>query len=606
MNTAAATMPTTDPNAQIDRWLTQFNDALARRDVAAATALFDAGECFWRDLVAFTWNIVTLEGRPAIGDMLQARLADTVPFKAARAGEARLDDDIVEARLAIETRLGAGEGFVRVKGGRCWTLLTSMRGLKDFPERQGHLRPNGALHGIHRGRKSWSELKAQEEAELGFSRQPYCLVVGGGQGGIALSARLKQLEVPTLVIEKQPRAGDTWRNRYRSLCLHDSVWYDHLPYIPFPAHWPVFSPKDQLGDWLEMYVKVMALNYWTSTECTHASYDPAKREWRVDVIRDGTPLVLRPRHLILATGMSGVPNYPTIPGRSEFKGEQCHSSGFVSGAPYAGRRCVVVGSNNSAHDIAAELWEHGAEVTMVQRSATIVAKSETLMELGSGPLYSQTAVEKGITTEIADLINASVPYKVAPRRHKLVYDKIQERDRDLYSRLEKAGFMFHFGDDGSGIHTSYIRRGSGYYIDVGASDLIANGSIKLKSRVEIERLTADGLVLSDGTRLAADLIVYATGFGSMNGWAAQLISQEVADKVGKCWGVGSNTAGDPGPWEGEIRNMWKPTQQENLWFHGGNLFQSRLYSLTLALQLKARFEGLPTPVYGLPEVHHLS
>jgi len=83
----------------------------------------------------------------------------------------------------------------------------------------------------------------------------------------------------------------------------------------------------------------------------------------------------------------------------------------------------------------------------------------------------------------------------------------------------------------------------------------------------------------------------------MNEWARELISPEVADKVGPVWGLGSDTKGDPGPWAGELRNMWKPTQQENLWFHGGNLMQSRHYSLYLALQLKARFEGFATPVY---------
>jgi putative flavoprotein involved in K+ transport len=113
------------------------------------------------------------------------------------------------------------------------------------------------------------------------------------------------------------------------------------------------------------------------------------------------------------------------------------------------------------------------------------------------------------------------------------------------------------------------------------------------------------LVLSDGTELPADLIVYATGYGSMNGWAARIISQEVADKVGKCWGLGSGTANDPGPWEGELRNMWKPTRQPSLWFHGGNLHQSRHYSQFLSLQIKARMEGISTPVYGMGEVHHL-
>jgi hypothetical protein len=153
--------------------------------------------------------------------------------------------------------------------------------------------------------------------------------------------------------------------------------------------------------------------------------------------------------------------------------------------------------------------------------------------------------------------------------------------------------MLDFGADGSGLFLKYLRRGSGYYIDVGASDLVIDGSIKLKSGVEIDRITQTGVRFADGSELPADLIVYATGYGSMNGWAADLISQEVADKVGKVWGLGSDTPKDPGPWEGEERNMWKPTQQENLWFHGGNLHQSRHYSLYLALQLKARMEGSP-------------
>jgi putative flavoprotein involved in K+ transport len=152
----------------------------------------------------------------------------------------------------------------------------------------------------------------------------------------------------------------------------------------------------------------------------------------------------------------------------------------------------------------------------------------------------------------------------------------------------------------------YLRRGSGYYIDVGAAELVANGDVKLKSGVDVVEIKPHSVVLSDGTELPADLIVYATGYGSMNGWAAQLISQEVADTVGKCWGFGSDTTKDPGPWEGELRNMWKPTRQPALWFHGGNLHQSRHYSQYLALQIKARLEGIPTPVYGLAPVHHTS
>jgi putative flavoprotein involved in K+ transport len=211
--------------------------------------------------------------------------------------------------------------------------------------------------------------------------QPYCVIIGGGQGGIALGARLKRLGVPTIILEKNARAGDSWRNRYKSLVLHDPVWYDHLPYLPFPDHWPVFTPKDQMGDWLEFYAGIMELDYWASAECLNASYDPVQREWAVLVERGREQLVLRPKQLVFATGSYGPPNELDLPGAGRFAGVQYHSSRHVSGAPFARKKCVVIGSNTSAHDMCADLWEHDADVTMLQRSPTTVVKSETLMEL---------------------------------------------------------------------------------------------------------------------------------------------------------------------------------------------------------------------------------
>jgi putative flavoprotein involved in K+ transport len=586
-------------------WLRDLEAALARADIPAALALFADEECFWRDMVAFTWNIKTMEGKDQIAAFLSATVANTMPSGFRIEGDARELDGVTEARFTFETKVARGRGFVRLKDGRAWTFLTAAQALKGFEEKFGPARDKGVEHGVHTSRTTWLERRTQEEKALGYTQQPYCLIVGGGQGGLALGARLRRLDVPTLIVERNARAGDSWRNRYKSLCLHDPVWYDHMPYLPFPDHWPVFSPKDKIGDWLEMYAKVMELNLWTSTACKSARYDDTRKEWIVVVDREGESVTLRPKQLVLATGMSGVPDMPRFPGMDRFRGEQCHSSKFASGANYARKRCVVVGSNNSAHDICADLWEHGADVMMVQRSPTVVARSESLMELAQGPLYSEEALANGVTTDIADLIVASFPHRVAPRRAAQVYEEIFRRDRDLYERLDKVGFLYSFGEDGSGIHAKYIRRGSGYYIDVGACELVANGDIKLKSRVTVESLTETSVMLTDGTALPADLVVYATGYGSMNGWAAKLISQDVADTVGKCWGVGSDTAKDPGPWEGELRNMWKPTQQEALWFHGGNLMQARFYSLILALQIKAREAGLPTPVYGLQPVHHL-
>lgn len=596
-------MDVQSPNGKINTWLAQLSDALEQGDSAAATKLF-AADSYWRDFLTFTWNLKTMEGRDQIAEMLDTTLGDIKPTNWQLNGDASEADGITEGWITFETATARGEGHLRLNAEGAWTLLTAMTELKGFEEKKGPSRDNGLEHGVVKGRTTWAEARAHEAETLGYSEQPYALIIGGGQGGIGLGARLRRIGVPTIIIEKNDRPGDSWRKRYRSLCLHDPVWYDHLPYLPFPDHWPVFSPKDKIGDWLESYTKIMELNYWTRTEATSASFDEASGTWTVEVIREGKPVTLKPRQLVLATGMSGRPMIPEFPNREAFKGIVRHSSQHPGGEDYSGKKAVVIGSNNSAHDIAADLYEMGADVTMVQRSSTHIARSETLMDLALGGLYSEQAVANGIDTHKADMIFASLPYKVLPSLQVPVYAEMKERDKELYERLEKAGFMLDFGEDDSGLFCKYLRRGSGYYIDVGASDLIADGKIKLK-RGQATGYTDKGILI-DGDELEADIIVLATGYASMNGWAADLISQEVADKVGKCWGLGSGTTKDPGPWEGELRNMWKPTQQEALWFHGGNLHQSRHYSHYVALQLKARMEGIPTPVYKLQPSYHKS
>jgi putative flavoprotein involved in K+ transport len=592
------------PQERVDAWLADFEAALAARDINRVVGKF-AVDSFWRDLIAFTWNIKTVEGRDGIADMLTARLADTDPSGFRTREAPTTDGETTSAFIEFETAVGRGVGHLRLKGEQAWTLLTTMQELKGHEERKGPKRVLGAMHGSEPDTRSWAEKRLDEERTMGYSEQPYIVVVGGGQGGIALGARLRQLQVPAIVIDRHERPGDQWRKRYKSLCLHDPVWYDHLPYLPFPQNWPVFSPKDKIGDWLEFYTRIMEVSYWSSTTCVSAKFDESDKKWTVEVDRAGERVTLQPAHLVLATGMSGKPNVPTLPGQELFRGDQHHSSAHPGPDRYVGKRAVVIGSNNSAHDICKALYENGVDVTMVQRSSTHIVKSDSLMDLGLGDLYSERALAAGMTTEKADLTFASLPYRIMADFQKPIYDAIRERDKEFYERLAAAGFELDWGDDNSGLFMKYLRRGSGYYIDVGASGLIADGSINLR-KGQVMRLTEDSVVLDDGTELPADLVVYATGFGSMNGWAADLIGQDVADKVGKVWGLGSGTTKDPGPWEGEQRNMWKPTQQKNLWFHGGNLHQSRHYSLYLALQLKARHEGIPTPVYGLQEVHHLS
>jgi len=343
---------------QVQQVLDTFGAALEKGDVASVCDMF-VEDCFWRDLVTFTWNIKTMEGKDQVGDMLTQQLAGTKPTSWAIAEPPSEEGGVITAWISFETGVARGYGLMRLREGKIWTLLTTMVELKGHEEPKGTERVLGAKHGAGKNRTTWAEERAAEKETLGHTEQPYCLIIGGGQGGIALGARMRQLGVPTIIVERNERPGDSWRKRYKSLCLHDPVWYDHLPYIKFPENWPVFSPKDKIGDWLEFYTNVMELNYWSETEAKSASYDEAKGEWSVVVERDGKEITLRPKQLVMATGMSGKANIPDFPGMDKFKGDQHHSSKHPGPDGYKGKKALVIGSNNSAHDIAAALWDSG-------------------------------------------------------------------------------------------------------------------------------------------------------------------------------------------------------------------------------------------------------
>ena len=593
-------MNSADPNACAQAWLDRLGRALAAGEAGRAAALF-ADPGYWRDILAFTWNLKTMAGKAAIVAMLDANLRRVGAREFKLSGDARDLGGQIEAMFMFATRQGRGRGVLRLAAGGAAVLLTTLDSLAGHEERAGPDRVSGVRHGAVRNRTTWLEDRERESAALGISAQPYALIVGAGQAGIALGARLRRLGVPTLIVEKNARPGDSWRNRYRTLVLHDPVWYDHLPFLPFPDDWPVFAPKDKMGDWLESYARIMELNIWHRAECRRARFDRASGEWEVEIDHNGERVVVRPRQLALCTGAYGPPRMPEIAGADAFGGDVMHSVSYRDGAAWKGRRCVVIGSNTSAHDVCADLWESGAgSVTMIQRSPSTVVTSETLLDVAFGPLYSEQAVASGITTDRADLIFASVPFALMADVHTELTGTMRERDGDLLERLRSAGFLLDFGCDGSGLVMKAFRTGGGYYIDVGCSELIASGEVAVRSGVEPVRFTPGRLELSDKSRIEADLAVFCTGYHSMRHTIGRLLSDEVAERVGHCWGYGSATPGDPGPWEGEMRNLWKPTAQDGLWLHGGNLHLSRFYSKFVALQIKARMEGIPTPVYGPP------
>jgi putative flavoprotein involved in K+ transport len=581
---------------EVNRWLAAFDNALSHHDVDAAMRLF-LPDAYWRDLVAFTWNVLTAEGHEAIRDMLEACLARTAPDAWQVAAPARANEDLIEAAASFETAVARCRAVIRLKDGRCWTLLTTVTELKGFEETSGSRRPRGTPPHYHPGRQNWQRQRQQEAQDLGTVRQPYCVIVGAGHSGLSLAARLRQLDVPTLVIDKRKRPSDTWRNRHDGLALHSPSWFDPLPYLPYPENWPLYPSKDQFANWLDTYAAALDLDVWPDTECLHAEFDEARSEWQLQVSRAGHAIALQPKQLVFATGLHGTPKLPESPGMQTFRGEQRHASTPRSSDSYVGRNCVVVGSGTTAHDICAELWEAGAHVTMIQRSPTIVIRQERLTSV-IAELYGDDARARGMTTETADLLLNSMPHRLLLQMHQQIVAQIKEEDAGFYERLQETGFQLTFGEEGAGVLPQIFRNPSGYYIDVGASELIMDGSIKLRSGVGVKALKEHSVILTDGSELPADVIVYATGY--QHSAILRVLPEEITRRVGQLWGLGSGYRNDPGPWEGELRNMWKPTGQRGLWFASHGPSGARFYSRILALQIKARQREMPTPVYRTP------
>jgi cation diffusion facilitator CzcD-associated flavoprotein CzcO len=595
----AASAPVSGPdvNTVFTAWLAEFGGALEAGDPERAAACF-VEDGWWRDILSLTWGHRTFHGPAEIS----AALATTVPALKPRGltqavGRScprlvkRSGKRVVEAFFQFGTAVGVGHGFARIllddegpRGPRAWIVLTTLHELTGFEERIGEHRPTGVEWSQNFTGDNWADRRRKDAAYT--DRDPEVLVVGGGQAGLILSARLRQIGVDALIVESNERIGDNWRHRYHSLTLHNEVWANSLPYVPFPPTWPTFVPKDKLAGFLEAYAEFLELNVWTGTRFDGAEHDEATHTWTARLTRaDGSQRVLRVPHLVLANGsVSGAPKMPALPGLDEFAGEVMHSSHFTSGIDYAGQKAIVVGTGNSGHDVAQELHGNGAAaVTMMQRGGTAVVSlvpSGTLVY----SLYSE-----GPPVEDIDLITASIPFEVLRDTYQWITRRTCNLDRDLLDRLDAAGFETDFEPDGTGFHMRYLRTGGGYYINVGCSDLIADGEVGLVQAHDMERFTAEGLQMADGTVVPADLVVLATGYENQQQTIGRVLGPDIAEKVGPVWGFDEH---------GFMRNMWTRLPQQGLWLMGGSLIECRTHSRYLALSIKAEIEGLlpPTPL----------
>lgn len=631
----ASTLPKdVDPRQVAADVVAEVNARLMAGDNGDLSALF-ADQGAWRDHLGLSWDLRTLQGPAKIAAFLQmdghgaslksVSLDESAPNRAPAIASLDLDGTIpcVLLYVTFATSVGSGRGVIRmIYDGIAWkiiTFYTALWELTGFEEPLGDRRPLGASHGGGRDVRNWAEQRASDED---FStRDPAVLVIGmccrsllfvipqlltasfslgAGQGGLTSAARLRMLQVPTLVVDREQRVGDNWRGRYRQLVLHDPIWYDHLPYLEFPSFWPVFTPKDKLADFFESYVRLLELNVWTRTEVKSLQYDAAKKRYDVTLERQNVGVdgkagsietrTCHVRHVIQATGHSGKKNLPAVPGMESFGGRLWHSSEFPGATPQpettektaTKRRAVVVGACNSGHDIAQDFYENGYDVTIVQRSSTCVVSSKAIVNIGLGGLYSE-AVQRRVPCEDADLLQWSRPAALAMAAEVQAAQRSAEHDADMLRKLQAVGFGLDRGIHGTGLIYKYFQRGGGYYIDVGASQLVMEGKIKIQSGQEVAEVLPDGLRLADGTHLPADEVVFATGYQNMRTQTRLLFGDALADRCSDVWGFDD---------EGEFRTMWRRSGQPGFWFMGGNLAISRHFSRFLALQIKAQEEEL--------------
>ena len=570
----------------VKQWLHAFAAALQADDPVPLQRMFLA-DAHWRDLVALTWGVKTFSGPARIVDELRRWSAAARPtgFNIDRERTAprrveRVGRKVIEAMFRFETATGRASGLVRLMPDergvfRAWTLLTALDEIKGFEEMVGHRRPRGESYSRDFHGPNWLDKR---NTSLAYQdRDPAVLIAGGGHAGLSIAARLTQLGVDTLIVDREERIGDNWRNRYHALTLHNQVQVNHLPYMPFPPNWPVYIPKDKLARWFEAYVESMEINFWTGTELASAKYDDAAGRWTAQLNQKEGTRTLRPRHIIMATGVSGIPRMPDIPSLKNFAGPVVHSSQYGDSTAWRGREVLVVGTGNSGHDIAQDLYSNGARVTLVQRSPTSVFSIEPSGQLPYA-IYSH-----GYPLDECDLLAASMPLQPLTEAHRMMTAEARAFDKPLLEGLTQAGFKVDTEDE-TGWLFKYLNRGGGYYFNVGCSELIVEKKIPVVQYAEIEGFTAKGARLRNGDTLHAELIVLATGFTGPESLVKKLFGDTVAERIGRIWGFDDV--------EQEIRNVWTRTRQPGLWFMSGSFAQSRIYSKYLAQQIKAVEEGL--------------
>ncbi|KAG2339396.1 FAD/NAD(P)-binding domain-containing protein [Suillus weaverae] len=556
-------------------WLAAFVSDLSSPSFTLKHSFTD--DSYWRDLLAFTPDFRTLHALPKIQQFFSA------PVAAARPSRFRLLPGVRNRRIGPTTTFIQGIIQFHTVIAQCtgvftltqsedsswkaWSFVTMMDQLSGVVDRFGAHTP------------------LCRPPEWNTTMEYTAVVVGAGQCGLSVAARLENLGISTLVLERSGAIGNSWRSRYESLETNTPRAFNHLPFVTFPEGREKYVPCGDVADYLENYQRTLGLHVLTLACISAASYNASSSTWTLSISVSGrASITVTARHLIGATGVGtmggALPFMPSIPGKNSFLGSIIHSSKYRSSC-VSTQKVVVVGAGCSAHDIAQDAANLGCQTVLVQRSPTAVVSRQTMDRFLTGYIG-----QDALPTEIADRFYVALPLSTVQNSQ---YDPMETHahiDQDLREDLSRHGYLLP-GPKDNFLHRLSIRRG-GYYIDRGCAKLITSGKITVKSGHEISHFSPSGLVFDDGSRVAADLVIFATGYSktTIKQVAESLFGPQVADTVHNLGGWDSDC---------ELAGIWRPTGHNGLWFAEGDLFSARFYSRFLALQIMAREMELLSP-----------
>ncbi|KAF7313083.1 hypothetical protein MKEN_00994100 [Mycena kentingensis (nom. inval.)] len=527
-------------------WLDTFSAGFASSDAEAIAQRFHSYG-FLRDILTFTWTNRTLVGRPKIEPFLAQHLAHAEICDLELSKGPHLSPHFqpiagaVVSGFTFETRVGPGLGcmlLTRPMGypdGE-WKALSVLMTLRDIRAHE-EAGPEDGVYGGHT--IPWEDHDRERREKI--EADPYVLILGGGQTGLNVGARFKQMDISSIILERTAVVSNV------------------------PANWPYFTSRDKLAVWLEQYAVGQDLVVWTSsTLLPTPTFDESTKRWTATVSRAGNLVTLKPAHIVVAAGTLGSAYYPPMANPSVFGGTILHTANYHGAAAFSGKRVVVVGAGNSAADVCQDSVVAGAaSVTMVQRSSTCVMSVETARagQLNFWP--------EGVPTEVADLKVNALPTLLI--------------EKPVHEGLREAGLKLNMGPDGAGAYLLMFERFGGFWLDVGCAQLIRDGKVKVKQGVEPASFTANSIVFTDGSSLEADIVVFATSYKSIRDDLRPLFGDAVIDQTAPLWGLDD---------EGELKGCYHPSGYPHLWFAAGNFTISRFFSKQLALTIKGIQLGL--------------